>query len=209
MPLTVGSAGPRATRGTAGPAAAPPDSRGLVLGVDPGLAAGGYGLIGPPEDGRREPCLVVMGEFGAPPREPLEQRLLAIYRELLPLLRRYRPTALALEELHSRYRFPGTGLLMAHARGAIALAAGRAGVPVFHYSPTRVKSAVAGYGGAAKEMVQRAVQQRLSLPVPPASQHCADALALALCHWAVAGNQLSAVRGGERLTARGRRLTAR
>ncbi len=124
-----------------------------------------------------------MGEFGAPAREPLERRLLAIYRELLPLLRRYRPRALALEELHSRYRFPGTGLLMAHARGAIALAAGRAGVPVFHYSPTQVKSAVAGYGGAPKEMVQRAVQQRLSLPVPPASQHCADALALALCHW--------------------------
>jgi len=152
----------------------------IILGIDPGLAAVGYGVIRTSEQGA---SLLEAGMIqGGSPEEPLEGRLLSIYEGVSEVIREWEPDSLALEELYSHYEHPVTAVLMGHARGVVCLAAAQHRVTVFNYSSTRVKLLLTGNGKAAKEQVQRAVQARLRLKSLPQPDDVADALAVALCH---------------------------
>jgi crossover junction endodeoxyribonuclease RuvC len=147
-----------------------------VLGIDPGLAATGYGLL---ETGPAGFAVLDAGVIETSVRASLDERLRLIHAGVSGLLDKHRPVALVLEDLYSEYRFPRTALLMAHARGVVCLAAGQHGVHVLTLAPAEVKRAVTGNGAAAKEQIQRAVQHLLGLPMRPEPSHVADALALA------------------------------
>jgi crossover junction endodeoxyribonuclease RuvC len=150
-----------------------------ILGIDPGLGCTGYALVD--QDGNAAaPRLVEAGAIRSNAALPLPQRLEQLHREVSEIIREFQPEALALEALYSEYRFPRTALLMAHARGAICLAAAQHGIPVWSYPPSRVKSAVVGHGAASKEQVQAMVARVFALPRIPTPNDMADAMAIAL-----------------------------
>lgn len=113
-------------------------------------------------------------------RAPLEQRLAAIFGDVADLLREVKPEVVAIEDLYTRYERPRTAILMGHARGVIALAAGQAGIPVQTFTASQVKRALTGEGHASKAQVQRAVAEVLGLRKLPEPADVADALAIAL-----------------------------
>jgi crossover junction endodeoxyribonuclease RuvC len=149
-----------------------------VLGIDPGTAACGYGVVS--QHGNRLRGLD-HGTWRTAASRPPEQRLKAIYDGVSELLDRHVPAAVALEE-----SFVGAdariALSVGQARGAVLVACAAAGVPCAEYAPARVKQAVCGYGRAEKGQVQRMVQAMLGLSAPPTPNHAADALAVAICH---------------------------
>jgi crossover junction endodeoxyribonuclease RuvC len=147
-----------------------------VLGIDPGLAATGYGLL---EAGPAGLAVLDAGVIETSARLRLDDRLRLIHDGVAGLLDKHRPVALVLEDLYFEYQFPRTALLMAHARGVVCLAAGQRGVGVVTLAPAEVKRAVTGNGAAAKEQIQRAMQHLLALSARPEPSHVADALALA------------------------------
>jgi len=149
-----------------------------VLGVDPGTASTGYGVVA-----RRGERLVALdgGVIATRSSLPLELRLVEIHQRLGELLDEHRPSALAIEDLYFG-RNVVSALAVGQARGVMLLAAGQRGIPVFAYTPQQVKGAVCGTGRAEKEQVQRMVQALLALPAPPTPDHAADALAVAICH---------------------------
>jgi crossover junction endodeoxyribonuclease RuvC len=112
---------------------------------------------------------------------PLERRLARIHSRVSDLIREHAPEAVAIEQLYFG-RNAHTAFAVGQARGVVLLSAGLHGVPCFSYTPQAVKQAVCGSGGAEKEQVQRMVGALLSLPEPPAPDHAADALAVAICH---------------------------
>jgi crossover junction endodeoxyribonuclease RuvC len=150
----------------------------VVLGIDPGTAHTGYGVVL-----TRGQSLAALdgGVIGTGPSEPLERRLARIYARISDLISEHRPDAVAVEELYFGQN-ARTAFAVGQARGVVLLSAGMAGVPCFSYSPQAVKQAVCGSGGAAKDQVQRMVGALLSLPEPPTPDHAADALAVAICH---------------------------
>jgi crossover junction endodeoxyribonuclease RuvC len=156
----------------------PADGGAVVLGIDPGTASTGFGVVE-----RRGAVLASRGGgvISTKPNLPLEHRLAAISSFLQDLIAEHRPAALAIEEIFFG-RNVRTAFAVGQARGAVLAAAGAEGVPCFAYTPQAVKLAVCGSGRAGKEQVQRMVAALLSLPEPPASDHAADALALAICH---------------------------
>ena len=149
-----------------------------VLGIDPGTAACGYGIVHE-SDGRLRAG--ASGCWRTSAREPLDARLLTIFEGVRALIVVHEPDAVALEE-----SFVGadarTALFVGQARGAVLVAAALAGVECTEYAPARVKQAVCGYGRAEKAQVQRMVKAILALPVLPTPNHAADALAVAICH---------------------------
>jgi crossover junction endodeoxyribonuclease RuvC len=149
-----------------------------VLGIDPGTAACGFGVVF--QHGNRLKALD-HGTWRTAASDPPEARLKTIYDGVTELLRRYAPAAVALEE-----SFVGvdarTALFVGQARGAVLVACAEAEVPCAEYAPARVKQAVCGYGRAEKGQVQRMVQALLGLEAPPTPNHAADALAVAICH---------------------------
>ncbi|HEY7830298.1 MAG TPA: crossover junction endodeoxyribonuclease RuvC [Solirubrobacteraceae bacterium] len=150
----------------------------IVLGIDPGLANTGYGVV--KRRGRRMAALdggVI--ETAAGP--PIERRLADVYAGVEALLEEHTPDAVALEELYFGQNVR-TAFAVGQARGVVMLAAGRRGVPCAGYTPQQVKSAVCGHGRAPKEQVARMVQTLLDLPELPTPDHASDALAVALCH---------------------------
>lgn len=150
-----------------------------VLGIDPGLGCTGYAVV--EQDGNcAAPRLVEAGAIRSDEKRPLPERLVQLHREITLVLEEFRPRAMALEALYSEYRFPRTALLMAHARGAICLAAAQKEVPVWSYPPSQVKSAVVGNGAASKEQVQAMVARVFGLPRVPTPHDVADAMAIAL-----------------------------
>ena len=149
-----------------------------VLGIDPGTAACGYGIVSA-SGGRLE--ALDFGWWPTPARQSLELRLKRIHDEIAELIARHAPDAVALEESYVGAD-ARTALSVGQARGAVLVAAARAGVECVEYAPAHVKQAVCGYGRAEKAQVQRMVQAILRLKVPPASSHEADALAVAICH---------------------------
>lgn len=162
-----------------------------VMGVDPGLVTTGYGVI---EVSRGATLLVAAGVVqGGANHRPLEERLLALHQGVLAIIRDHGPEAVALEEVYSHYDHPATAVLMGHARGVICLAAARCGVPIFSYAATHIKSSLVGSGHASKAQMQRMVQMRLKLAELPEPHDVADALALALCHSAIAESPLAAM----------------
>ena len=149
-----------------------------VLGIDPGTAACGYGIV-QGSDGRLR--AVVSGCWRTSAREPLDARLLTIFEGVRELFAAHEPDAVALEALYFGQNV-ATAFAVGQARGAILVAAGERGIPCSDYTPQQVKGAVCGSGRAPKDQVQRMVQTLLRLPEPPRPDHAADALAVAICH---------------------------
>jgi crossover junction endodeoxyribonuclease RuvC len=150
----------------------------IVLGIDPGTAHTGFGVV--LSRGQRL-AAVDGGVIGTGPDEPLERRLARIHSRVCDLIAEHRPAAVAVEDLFFGQNVR-TAFAVGQARGAVLLSAGLAGVPCFSYTPQAVKQAVCGSGRAAKEQVQRMVGTLLSLTEPPRDDHAADALAVAICH---------------------------
>jgi crossover junction endodeoxyribonuclease RuvC len=151
----------------------------LVLGLDPGLATTGYGLVGESLDG--DLSLVAYGAITTVPGQPLPDRLLAIDHELATLIAVHRPDAVAVEELFFS-RNVTTALAVGQARGVVLLGAARARLPVYEYRPMEVKQAITGYGKAPKRQVQEMVRMLLELGYVPQPDDAADAIAVAICH---------------------------
>jgi crossover junction endodeoxyribonuclease RuvC len=149
-----------------------------VLGIDPGTAACGYGIVHESDGRLRATC---HGWWQTPAGERVETRLLTIYTGVRGLIEEHAPDAVALEE-----SFVGAdariALSVGQARGAVLVAASSAGVACTEYAPAVVKQAVCGYGRADKQQVGRMVKAILSLGEIPTPNHAADALAVAICH---------------------------
>ncbi len=149
-----------------------------VLGIDPGTAACGYGIVQGNGGRLRATC---QGWWQTPARQPLERRLLTIFEGVQALIAEHRPDAVALEE-----SFVGAdariALSVGQARGAVLVAASSAGLACTEYAPARVKQSVCGYGRADKEQVGRMVRAILALDAVPKPDHISDALAVAICH---------------------------
>jgi crossover junction endodeoxyribonuclease RuvC len=152
-----------------------------VLGVDPGLVGTGWGVVEPAAGATRGRSVVVAtGVITTAAATPLPARIREIYDGVSDVLAKHEPALLVLEDLYTEYKFPRTALLMAHARGAICLAAAQRDVEVVALAPAEVKRAIAAHGAASKAQIQLGVQRRLALAAPPRPSHVADALALAL-----------------------------
>lgn len=149
----------------------------LVLGIDPGTASTGYGLVF--AEGSRL-AAVRAGVISTRPGIALERRLADIHVRVGELLDEHRPAALAVEELYFGANVR-TALAVGQARGVVLLAAGQRGIPVRSYTPQQVKGAVCGSGSAAKDQVGRMVARLLALDAVPTPDHAADALAVAIC----------------------------
>lgn len=150
-----------------------------VLGIDPGTAITGYGVVEGEGDSL---ALTAYGAITTPANQPLAQRLQHIYRELQALIAEWHPDSAAVEELFFS-KNARTALSVGHARGVALLALTEAGLPIQEYKPAEVKQAVAGYGNAPKQQVQGMVQLLLSLDEIPRPDDAADALAVAICHF--------------------------
>ncbi|HUA75740.1 MAG TPA: crossover junction endodeoxyribonuclease RuvC [Solirubrobacteraceae bacterium] len=150
----------------------------IVLGIDPGLASTGYGVVA-----RRGGRLLALdgGVIQTPAELARERRLADIHAEIEALIATHEPDAMALEELYFGQNVK-TAFAVGHARGAAMLAAGQRGVPCSGYTPQQVKSAVCGSGRADKAQVMRMVTALLGLEAEPREDHAADALAVAICH---------------------------
>jgi len=150
----------------------------VVLGIDPGLANTGYGVVV-----RRSGRLAALdgGVIETRPGVPAERRLAMLHARVRDLLAKHEPDAVALEALYFGQNVR-TAFAVGQARGVVVLAAGQRAVPCVDYTPQQVKSAVCGSWRAAKGQVQDMVQRLLGLSAPPRPDHAADALAVAICH---------------------------
>lgn len=154
----------------------------VILGIDPGLAQTGYGVVEYRGGSFR---VLDCGLVRTSPRLPLAERVAAIHERFRALIALHHPQVLVWERLYA-LRDGSTGLAIGQAMGAILLAAHEGGLEVVEYTPTQVKQAVVGYGQATKEQVEYMVRQILGLSQPLPSHHAADALALCICHAHVA-----------------------
>jgi crossover junction endodeoxyribonuclease RuvC len=152
--------------------------RRIVLGVDPGTAILGYGVVA--VDGDRLDA-IDYGVLTTAPSDPLTVRLMALFDGLSAVIGRTHPSEAAVEQLFFA-RNVQSALAVGHARGVVLLAAARGSIPVSEYTPLQVKQAVAGYGRATKEQVQQMVRVILGLREIPQPDDAADALAIAICH---------------------------
>lgn len=150
----------------------------IVLGIDPGLANTGYGVVT-----RRDGRLLALdgGVIETPAGVAHERRLADIHSAVTALLEEHGPDAVALEDLYFGQNVR-TAFAVGQARGVVMLAAGQHGLPCTGYTPQQVKSAVCGSGRAQKDQVARMVQTLLGLVEEPRPDHAADALAVAVCH---------------------------
>jgi crossover junction endodeoxyribonuclease RuvC len=155
----------------------------FALGIDPGLSRCGYGAVDG-AGGRLE--AVAYGHLTTPPEMALADRLAGLWQDLTALLAEFRPDVVVVERVLFQAN-ARTAMSVGQASGLALAAASRAGCSVAQYSPNEVKLAVAGYGAATKEQVQRMVQVLLRLADPPRPADRADALALAVCHLSGAG----------------------
>ena len=154
----------------------------FVLGIDPGVSRCGYGLASRDRAGMTARAA---GVITTPPSDPLPLRLAALHRDLRDLLAETQPAVVVVERVFFQVN-ARTAMSVAQAAGLALAAAAEAGCEVAQYTANEVKQAVAGYGAASKEQVQRMVQSVLSLPQRPRPPDAADALALAVCHLTVA-----------------------
>jgi len=150
----------------------------LVLGVDPGVAITGYGIVHF-NGGVLKP--ITYGVITTPASLSLPLRLQCLYRELLTLIETHQPTEASVEELFFA-RNARTALSVGHARGVILLALANVNLPTYGYTPLQVKQAITGYGRASKEQMQQMVRLLLSLESIPRPDDAADGLAVAICH---------------------------
>ena len=151
----------------------------LAIGIDPGTAITGYGLVRELADGSLE--VVDYGVIQTPADQAMPDRLVTLYQELKQIIDLHGPQSGAVEKLFFA-RNVRTALSVGQARGIALLALAESGVSVAEYSPNEIKQAVAGYGGAEKMQVQMMVQVLLDLEQIPQPDDAADALAVAICH---------------------------
>ncbi len=150
----------------------------LILGIDPGLAIVGWGVL---DFNNSRFRTVAYGSIQTPAGMETSRRLLGIYWELNGIIEKYHPEQMAIEELFFTKNIT-TGIRVAEARGVVLLCGEKAGIPLSEYTPMQVKQAVAGYGLADKNQVIQMVTRILNLPAPPKPDDTADALAIAICH---------------------------
>jgi crossover junction endodeoxyribonuclease RuvC len=150
----------------------------FALGIDPGLSRCGYGAV---ERARGDLHAVGAGVIRTPTDDPLAERLASLLGELRGLMVEWRPDVVVVERVLFQAN-ARTAMSVGQASGMALVAAAEVGCPVVQYSPNEVKQAVAGYGSATKEQVQRMVQSLLRLAERPRPPDTADALALAICH---------------------------
>jgi crossover junction endodeoxyribonuclease RuvC len=151
----------------------------LVIGIDPGTATTGYGLVRESQDGSL--VAVDYGVILTPAGTPMPERLEQLYRQLKEILLLHQPVSGAVEKLFFQ-RNVTTAISVGQARGVALLALAQAGLGVSEYTPMEIKQAVVGYGGADKQQVQQMVRALLSLDDIPRPDDAADALAVAICH---------------------------
>lgn len=151
----------------------------LVLGIDPGTATTGYGLVLQTEDGGIE--AVDFGVVLTSAKTPMPERLTQLYEGIREVVTKHRPDSSAVEELFFQKNVK-TALSVSQGRGVAILALAQAGIPVAEYKPVQVKQAVVGFGGADKRQVQEMVRMLLDLEKIPKPDDAADALAVAICH---------------------------
>ena len=149
-----------------------------ILGIDPGLATVGFSIV---DADKNKMKFVTCGVISTPAHTSLSSRLDRIYEDMNELIKTFNPDVMSIEELFFNTNIT-TGISVAHARGVILLAAYRAGVAVYEYTPLQVKQAVVGYGRAEKRQVIDMVKRILNLPAAPKPDDAADAVALAICH---------------------------
>jgi len=150
----------------------------LVLGIDPGTATTGFGLV---KQARGKAIIVRYGVIKTSPAMDMPNRLVKIKREYTALLEEYQPDAVAIEALF-HYKNSKTVISVAQSRGVLLMAAADQAIEIAEYTPLQVKQAVTGIGNADKRQVQVMVQKILSLDSIPKPDDAADALAIALCH---------------------------
>lgn len=148
-----------------------------IIGIDPGTALLGFGVIDAPDD----PVLVDFGVVETTADVAMQDRLLGLYDAVRELLETYQPDVMAIEQLFFA-RNVTTAIAVGQARGVTLLAAAQAGVPVAEYTPSQIKHAIAGYGKAGKQQMQEMVRILLGLEHVPHPDDAADALAVAICH---------------------------
>ena len=148
------------------------------MGIDPGIAILGYGLLS--AEGNRLKY-VDAGAITTSSDLSMPERLSIIYNNLSELLRQYKPDAFVVEELFFNKNVK-TALIIGHARGVTILAAANYNIPIFEYTPLQVKQAIVGYGRADKNQMQQMVKILLNLKKVPKPDDVADALAVAICH---------------------------
>jgi crossover junction endodeoxyribonuclease RuvC len=149
-----------------------------ILGIDPGTATTGYGLIRETHSGVES---LEYGIISTSSEESMEKRLQKIYLDVRKILNLHRPDSCAVEKLFFS-RNVTTAISVGQARGVILLALAEENIPLAEYTPNEIKQAVAGYGGAGKRQIQIMVQNILNLTEMPKPDDAADALAIAICH---------------------------
>lgn len=161
----------------------------IILGIDPGLAIVGWGVL---EYVGSRFRTIDYGSVTTPAGTPTELRIASIYDQLSQIIEMYKPECIAIEELFWNTN-QKTGIAVAEARGVILLCAVKHGLKIFEYTPLQVKQAVVGYGRADKKQVITMVTMMLSLKKPPKPDDTADALAIAICHAHSSGSRLLGV----------------
>lgn len=150
----------------------------IILGIDPGVATIGFGVISVEKQQNK---VINYGVITTAAGLPLAERLLQISGDMAELLQQFKPDEMAVEELFFSKNVT-TGIAVAHGRGVILTEGQRASVPIFEYTPNQVKQAVTGYGKAEKQQVMKMTQRLLKLKSVPRPDDAADALAVAICH---------------------------
>ena len=150
----------------------------IVLGIDPGVATIGFGVV---RAERQKNTLVQYGVITTPPGIPLSSRLLQISDDMEELIRTFHPDEMAVEELFFTKNIT-TGISVGQARGVLLLRLAQENLPIGEYTPMQVKQALVGFGHAEKKQIQYMVQNFLKLPELPKPDDAADALAIAICH---------------------------
>ena len=151
----------------------------LILGIDPGTAVTGYGVVA--KEGGGAVSLVECGVVRTSAGETLASRIREIYEAVTVLIARHAPSVVVVEDVFLGKNVQ-SALKLGHARGAILLAAALSEIPIAEYSPREIKKAVVGNGNATKDQVGFMVQQQLRLKEPPSPADAADGVAAALCH---------------------------
>jgi crossover junction endodeoxyribonuclease RuvC len=149
-----------------------------ILGIDPGTIVMGYGVIESEDD---EIALIDFGALIGPERSAIGERLNCLYNELLEVIQRHQPDAIAVEQpfISKNVR---SAMAIGRAQAIALLAAAGRGIPTYEYTPTQIKQRVANYGASSKEQIQEMVRLQLGLSQVPEPNDAADALAVAICH---------------------------
>ncbi len=151
----------------------------VILGIDPGTATTGYGLISSTKR-KDEYQLVDFGVIATKPKLADAERLAILGKDLHQLIKKYKPAAVGIEKLFFNTN-QKTAMSVSQARGVVLYICQKAGMPIFEFTPLQVKSFICGYGKADKKQVQFMVQKTFRLKTPPKPDDAADALAVALC----------------------------